>query len=97
MFDSSMSAAAIAARVQELQAAAGIKAQLVRTSCSSDLCTVILTHLYAVHLLICMPMSCSARKTAVCKKIDIFLCHRQQHATQSRFRVKWVPVSTFSM
>ena len=29
MFDSSMSAAAIAARIQELQAAAGIKAQLV--------------------------------------------------------------------
>ena len=29
MFDSSMSAAAIVARVQELQAAAGIKAQLV--------------------------------------------------------------------
>lgn len=29
MFDSSMSAAAIAQRVQELQAAAGIKAQLV--------------------------------------------------------------------
>lgn len=32
MFDSSMSAAAIAARIQELQAAAGIKAQLVNPS-----------------------------------------------------------------
>lgn len=51
MFDSSMSAAAIAARVQELQAAAGIKAQLVRTACCSNLCTAIPTSLYAVHLL----------------------------------------------
>lgn len=32
MFDSSMSAVAIAARIQELQAAAGIKAQLVNPS-----------------------------------------------------------------
>ena len=32
MFDSSMSAAAIAQRVQELQAAAGIKAQLVSST-----------------------------------------------------------------
>ncbi len=32
MFDSSMSAAAIAARIQELQAAAGIKGQLVNPS-----------------------------------------------------------------
>ncbi len=39
MFDSSMSAAAIAQRVQELQAAAGIKAQLVGASLISHTIT----------------------------------------------------------
>ena len=43
MFDSSMSAAAIAQRVQELQAAAGIKAQLVGASLISHIFTFCLS------------------------------------------------------
>jgi len=96
MFDSSMSAAAIAARIQELQAAAGIKAQLVNPS-GRGAGIITLTGWVALAALV-SPLSrpCSSSALLMCIKSSMICvqCFTQQLLDGGRWLgLKPMPVS----